>query len=324
MNTQTGTDINQAVDFLKSGAVIGIPTETVYGLAGNAFNEDAVLKIFEAKNRPHFDPLIVHTDSLEKIALFTENIPEPALKLFQNYAPGPLTLLLKKNNLIPDIVTSGLDRVAVRIPAHPLTLQLLRQLSFPLAAPSANPFGYISPTTAGHVYEQLKGKIPYILDGGACNIGVESTIAGIEEDRIKIYRPGGITAEALKTFDEYIEGPVKNETGVHTPGHLKSHYAPHKKFIAGHIPELIKTCSFKMAGILSFSENYLKAFPEIKAKQWILSPQGDINEAAVNLFNYMHLLDQSAADLILAEWVPDKGLGSAINNRLEKAAGKWQ
>ena len=193
-----GNDLAQAKQLLAAGQLVAIPTETVYGLAGNALDEQAVLEIFRVKNRPAFDPLIVHTDSFERIADFVREIPEKALLLAQHLMPGALTLLLPKSDLIPDLVTSGLDRVAVRIPNHSLTRSLLSGLSFPLAAPSANPFGYISPTTAQHVEQQLGNQIPYILDGGPCEVGLESTIVGFENDEPIIYRKGGLAIETIE------------------------------------------------------------------------------------------------------------------------------
>jgi len=174
MQTITGTNIIKAKQFLNTGEVVAIPTETVYGLAANALDTAAVIKIFEVKNRPSFNPLIVHCDSWQAAQNYVEHIPVKANLLAENFTPGPLTFLLPKKNNIPDLVTAGSEKVAIRVPNHPLTLSLLQSLDFPLAAPSANPFGYISPTTAKHVWESLNGKIPYILDGGAAKVGLES------------------------------------------------------------------------------------------------------------------------------------------------------
>ena len=176
MHTITGTDIEKAKQFLMNGELVAIPTETVYGLAANALNEEAVIKIFEVKNRPSFNPLIIHCDSWQTAQQYVQQVPEKAHLLAEKFTPGPLTFLLAKRNIIPDLVTAGSEKVAIRIPNHPLALALLQSLDFPLAAPSANPFGYISPTTAAHVFENLNEKIPYILDGGSATIGLESTI----------------------------------------------------------------------------------------------------------------------------------------------------
>jgi L-threonylcarbamoyladenylate synthase len=224
----TGTELNVAKEFLIKGELVAIPTETVYGLAGNALNEKAVLSIFEVKNRPAFDPLIIHTDSIDKVKEYVSVFPEKAQRLAEQFWPGPLTLLLPKKQIIPDLVTSGLDTVAVRIPKHPQLLELLAELSFPLAAPSANPFGYISPTNAEHVNQQLGDKIPYILDGGECEVGIESTIIGFEADDTVVYRLGGLAVEDI----EKLVGPVMlmphSTSDPKAPGMLKSHYAPRK------------------------------------------------------------------------------------------------
>ena len=248
-----GTDINKASFFLKEGKLVAIPTETVYGLAANAFNSDAVAGIFEAKNRPTFDPLIVHTYNLEKVNEFVTHIHPELLKLANAFWPGPLTLLLPKKNTIPDLVTSGLDTVGVRIPNHPITLSLLSQLNFPLAAPSANPFGYISPTTAIHVNNQLGLKIPYILDGGACKIGLESTIVGEENGEIIIYRLGGLTIEAIKTVVGKVSVQLNQSSNPKAPGQLKSHYAPKKPIYIGSLIELQNPNFFSSIVILKFN-----------------------------------------------------------------------
>jgi L-threonylcarbamoyladenylate synthase len=184
---ECGTDIEKCAQLLREGKLVAIPTETVYGLAANAFNQDAVVSIYEAKNRPFFDPLIIHTDSVDKAKNFVSFFPEKAKRLADVFWPGPLTLLLPRSNEVPDVVTSGLDNVAIRVPDHELTLKLLEQLDFPLAAPSANPFGYVSPTEPEHVQKQLGNKIPYILDGGKCKVGIESTIIGFDGEDTMVW-----------------------------------------------------------------------------------------------------------------------------------------
>ncbi|EMS34655.1 Sua5 YciO YrdC YwlC family protein [Mariniradius saccharolyticus AK6] len=316
---QIGTDIEKAKALLESGELVAIPTETVYGLAGNALNPDAVAKIFSVKNRPSFDPLIIHTDSLEKVRKFTLDIPAPLDRLAAHFWPGPLTLLLPKKTIVPDLVTSGLDTVAVRIPQHTLTLRLLEALDFPLAAPSANPFGYISPTTAAHVQDQLGDKIPYILDGGPSQVGLESTIVGLENGEVTVYRLGGLEVAAIET----IVGPVKimahSSSNPKSPGMLKSHYAPKASFVLGDLKTLVPMYqkSEMPFGILSFSRKF-KDMPEQFQKQ--LSKKGDLAEAAKNLFAHMRALDSVDVSVILAELLPDDGLGKAINDRLKRAA----
>ena len=316
-----GKDLALAKQLIEAGQLVAIPTETVYGLAGNALNEQAVLEIFRVKNRPAFDPLIVHTDSFERIADFVRAIPEKALLLAQHLMPGALTLLLPKSDLIPDLVTSGLDRVAVRIPNHSLTRSLLSSLPFPLAAPSANPFGYISPTTAQHVEQQLGNKIPYILDGGPCEVGLESTIVGFENDEPVIYRKGGMAIETIEQLVGKVRVQAHSSSNPLAPGMLKSHYAPRTPLrLVSPVATAALTPGggikniYKRIGILSFQQDYGTEYQEI------MSPTGDIAEAARHLFAAMRRLDQLGLDVIYAELVPDEGLGKAINDRLKRAA----
>lgn len=312
-----GSSLSTALAHLKKESVVAIPTETVYGLAGNALSPKAVSTIFEVKNRPHFDPLIVHTSSIERLAEFTTTLPKTALQLAKAFMPGPLTLLLDKSSVIPDIVTAGSPRVALRIPKHPLTLSLLQQLDFPLAAPSANPFGYISPTTAEHVADQLGDRIPYILDGGPCEIGVESTIVGFESEQPIIYRKGGIAVEQVEQLIGKVQVKEHSSSNPNAPGMLKSHYAPSAKVVLGDIPQLLADYEGKRTGIISFQRRF-KEVPE--EQQLVLSPTGDFSEAARQLFAGMRRLDQLQLDVILAEVLPEVGLGRAINDRLRRAA----
>jgi len=312
-----GTDINRAIKFLQQDELVAIPTETVYGLAGNALSAAAVAKIFAVKNRPSFDPLIVHTSSVERLNIFAKTMPEPAQALAEAFMPGSLTLLLPKQNIIPDIVTAGSPLVALRIPDHPLTLELLSKLEFPLAAPSANPFGYISPTTARHVEQQLGNKIPYILDGGACRVGLESTIVGFEEKEIIVYRKGGIAVEAIDRLVGKVTVKPQSTSNPQAPGMLKSHYAPRVPLVLGDIEELLGKHQDKKIGIISFQKQY-EVVPS--AQQIVLSPRGDFTEAARRLFAGMRHLDSLDLDIILAELVPERDLGRAINDRLRRAA----
>lgn len=313
-----GTDIDIARHYLQQGDVVAIPTETVYGLAGNALNTNAILKIFKVKNRPFFDPLIIHTHSIEQIAQLTTHLPPKAQQLAQHFMPGALTLLLPKHPSIPDLVTSGLPRVAVRIPKHELTLALLRSLNFPLAAPSANPFGYISPTTAQHVEQQLGAQIPYILDGGACTVGIESTIVGFEGEQTVIYRLGGIAIDAIEAVVGKVTMAVITNSSPQTAGQLDRHYSPISPILLGNLPDLIATHRDKKLGILSFEQAY--NLPN--AINYVLSGSGNIDEAASNLFAALRYLDQCKPQLIVAELVPNIGLGLAINDRLKRAASK--
>ncbi len=312
-----GTNIGQAKQLLKIGQLVAIPTETVYGLAANAFDIEAVTRIFDAKKRPTFDPLIVHTHSFETLNEFAENIHPKLIKLAQIFWPGPLTLLLSKKSIIPDLVTSGLDRVGVRIPNHPLTLELLKQLPFPLAAPSANPFGYISPTSAKHVNDQLGSKIEYILDGGSCQVGLESTIVGEEHGEIIIYRLGGLAIESIKEVIGDVSVQLNQSSNPKAPGQLKSHYAPKKPIFIGNITELIKRHADKKIGAITFGDRHFSQ-SNIVIKN--LSPTYNYKEAAINLFSFLRELDDSNVDIILCELLPEVNLGLAINDRLIRAA----
>lgn len=316
---EIGRDIFKAKAILEQGDLVGIPTETVYGLAGNALNSDAVAKIFAVKNRPDFDPLIIHTSSIDRVLEFTVQIPEVLLPLGEKFWPGPLTMLLPKKNIVPELVTSGLDAVAVRIPSHSLTRELLSILDFPLAAPSANPFGYISPTQAGHVNDQLGEKIPYILDGGLCEVGLESTIVGIENGEVFIYRLGGLDVKDIESIVGKVNIMTHSSSNPKSPGMLKSHYAPKKPFILGDLEMLVEEYLSKGIpfGVLSFSDEF-RNVPQMLQIQ--LSQNHNVTEAAKNLFASMRTLDTMDVSVILSELLPEQGLGRAINDRLRRAA----
>lgn len=314
---EIGKDIQKGKDFLEKDELVAIPTETVYGLAANALNPIAVAKIFEAKERPTFDPLIVHTYSLHEVYKFVTNIHPALLKLAEAFWPGPLTLLLPKKEIIPSLVTSGLDRVGVRVPNHSLTLDLLSQLNFPLAAPSANPFGYISPTTAMHVEKQLGTKIPYILDGGSCEVGLESTIVGEENGEIIIYRLGGLSVDEIETSVGKVSVQLNQSSNPKAPGQLKSHYAPKKPVYIGNLNELQKQYSDKKIGAIVFG-NDIKLNESILINN--LSSTKNYQEASANLFSYLRELDEADVDVIITELLPETGLGLAINDRLRRAA----
>jgi L-threonylcarbamoyladenylate synthase len=314
-------DLILAKMLLEKGQLVAIPTETVYGLAGNALDPLAVAAIFETKNRPSFDPLIIHVASIDEISTYCSEFPEPLRKLASAFWPGPLTLLLHKTSQIPDLVTSGLDRVAIRVPNHPQTLELLRSLDFPLAAPSANPFGYISPTTPEHVNAQLGQFIPMILDGGPCKVGLESTIVGMIGDDVVVYRLGGLEIDAIESIVGKVKLQDHSSSNPQAPGLLESHYAPAKPFVLGDLTKLIPhyASQGKSFGVLSFQN-----FSEEVAleKQIILSQNGNLKEAAVNLFAAMRSLDGMNIEFILAELAPDHDLGKAINDRLKRASAK--
>ena len=274
METFVGNDCNQARLLLEKGEVVAIPTETVYGLAANGLNELAIHKIFEAKGRPLSNPLILHFSSKEAIKPYVLDFPPILEKLADYFWPGPLTLLLNKSLLVPEIITAGLDRVGIRVPAQPLVQELLQSLSFPLAAPSANLYGMISPTQATHVHTQLQGKIPYILDGGACENGIESTIVGLENQQVIVYRLGGISVEQLSNVIGYVP-QLKNhsENQPVTSGMVKHHYAPKTPF--AYLESDFVFEENKNDGFILFQDNH----PEIQITQkYILSETGDLKE----------------------------------------------
>lgn len=309
-----GKDILKAAQLLEQGKLVAIPTETVYGLASNALDTTAVAGIFRAKNRPTFDPLIIHTYSIEKAKEFVREFPSDLEKLAKAYWPGPLTILLPKKNVIPDLVTSGLDKVAIRIPNHSLTLELLQQINFPLAAPSANPFGYVSPTTPEHVNKQLGNEVDYILDGGPCEVGIESTIVGMETGKVCVYRLGGLTIEQIENIIGKIELKINVSDNPTSPGQLHSHYAPMKKLVIGNVDELLK--QYENAGVLSFGDKSYDVYT------YELSRTADLTEAAANLFAGLRALDESKVEIIITEYLPAIGLGIAINDRLTRAAAE--
>lgn len=319
MIARIGSDTRFAAVLLRKGEAVPIPTETVYGLAANAFDESAVLKIFRIKERPSFDPLIVHVGTKADVGPLVRELPPGADRLMDEFWPGPLTLVLPKRTAVPDLVTSGLDTVGVRMPAHRMTLELLRDLAFPLAAPSANPFGYVSPTTAQHVADQLGERIPYILDGGACTVGVESTIIGWEkhgttlEGAWYLYRPGGVSVEAIERVIGAL-GTKAAQIRPIAPGMLESHYAPRKPVYVGDINGLMRAHIGLRIGSISFRS----PFPVHKGE--VLSPSGDLGQAARRLFAALRSLDASDCDVILAERFPEEGLGRAINDRLRRAS----
>lgn len=313
IETKIGTDIKYSVQLLTKGKLVAIPTETVYGLAANAFDKLAVARIFEAKQRPKFDPLIVHIANIAQVNELALRFPEKAKKLVKKFWPGPLTLILPKSDKIPEIVSAGLNTVGIRMPAHPLTLELLQQLDFPLAAPSANPFGYISPTSAQHVFHQLQGKIEYILDGGPCEVGVESTIVSFAERQPTVLRMGGISIEEIENEIGKVAVNTKSESNPTAPGMLLSHYAPATKFILGDIQQEILKQQPKNYAVLGFQTTYGHAGK-------VLSKTGNLAEAAHNLFSHLRDLDRAGYEIIFAEELPEKGLGRAINDRLRRAA----
>ncbi|MFS4483974.1 L-threonylcarbamoyladenylate synthase [Hyunsoonleella sp. 2307UL5-6] len=314
------TDIQKAKALLSADKLVAIPTETVYGLAGNIYSEKAIKAIFETKQRPLFNPLIVHIASIKNIDTIVSYVPEKAKQLASVFWPGSLTLVLPKSDTIPDIITAGKPTVAVRVPNHPLTLKLLKQLEFPLAAPSANPFNRISPTTAAHVEGYFKDKIEMILDGGACKNGIESTIVGFEHDEPIIYRLGSIAIEDIKAVIGEISVKNKKEHNPEAPGMLDKHYAPiTRTVLSTNISEDIKKYPNMRIGIIEFTSH---SQSNVVKHQITLSNRGDLAEATSKLYGALHRLDNSDLDIIIVEIFPDTGLGKSINDRLSRAKTK--
>jgi L-threonylcarbamoyladenylate synthase len=309
-------NITIAAECLRKDQLVAIPTETVYGLAGNAFSEIAVRKIFELKQRPFFNPLIVHIKSIDYLDQVAINIPQLAYDLATSFWPGPLTLLLTKKEIVPDIVTAGKSTVAIRIPSQARTLELLNILEFPLAAPSANPFGSVSPTTTEHVADYFGEKLPVILDGGACERGVESTIVGFEDGKPVVYRLGALSVEEFQKNCSEIRFRLKDDHTPQAPGMLSRHYAPRTRiYLTNDVVRLSKEFSGKKTGVLLLSNRASLNADHIE----VLSPSADLNEAAKNLYAALHRLDQMKLDVIIAERMPDVGIGRTMNDRLSRA-----
>ncbi|WP_299128173.1 L-threonylcarbamoyladenylate synthase [uncultured Winogradskyella sp.] len=312
-------DISKAVELLNKEELVAIPTETVYGLAGNIFSKKAIASIFKTKQRPKFNPLIVHIPNVEYLDKIVEHIPEKAKALANAFWPGPITLVLKKKASIPDLITAGKDTVAVRIPNHPVSLKLLRQLEFPLAAPSANPFNRISPTSAQHVEDYFKDTIKMVLDGGVCKKGIESTIIGFKNEEPIIYRLGSTSIEDIERIVGKIE--IKNRKSKvenpDAPGMLERHYAPKTKTIlTNDLSNSIEEFKNQRIGVLLYNNILNDEAIDFKI---VLSEDNNLEEAASKLYDALHQLDKQNLDIIIAEQLPDYGLGKSINDRLERA-----
>lgn len=322
MNSSIGTDIGRAANLLREGELVAIPTETVYGLAGNALNEAAVAKIYKVKNRPVFNPLILHFANELQLNRLGLELPPLAKQLAARFCPGPLSFVIPTSDAIPGIVTAGTPAVAVRFPNHPLTLKLLQELEFPLAAPSANPSGYVSPTRADHVASQLGGQVAYILDGGDCSVGLESTIISFLDEQPRLLRYGGIPLEQIEARigkvalppDGFVDNPV-------APGMLARHYATRHPLKLGSfnktVPEALKEYARTELALIAFREGHAD-IPS--THQFILSGDGSLEEAAARLFTALRQADAMNIRMILAEPFPEEGLGRAINDRLKRAA----
>ena len=311
------TSVSEAARLLKEGEVVAIPTETVYGLAGNAFEPKALAKIFAAKERPTFDPLIVHIADIAQLTDIAKDIPDSAYKLAEAYWPGPMTIILPKKDCIPDLCTSALPSVAVRFPSHPIAQAIIKESGLPLAAPSANLFKHVSPTTAEHVAAQLADRIAGIVDGGPCSVGVESSIISLVGEPT-VMRPGAITPEMFKTILGEVkikESTSKPGQPMLAPGQCDTHYRPQVPLYYGEVPagytlpeHTVRIAFGSKAGPIPATVN--------------LSATGDMVEATSKLYAFMHDLDDPKFDLILVDAIPNTGVGMALNDRLKRASIK--
>jgi len=309
--------IRTAVEALRAGELVAFPTETVYGLGANALDERAVARIFAVKNRPHFDPLIVHVFDEASVPQYATDVDRRAVALMGRFWPGPLTLVLRKQPIIPDLVTAGFDTVALRVPSHPVARALLKEVHLPIAAPSANPFGYVSPTTAEHVQDMLGDAIGLILDGGPCAVGVESTVCALTEEQAVILRPGGVSVEEV----EAVIGPVtvgqSPQPDRRSPGTLPSHYAPRVPlFLIACGAPLPRPAAGERTGLLLLQPRLVEGYATVE----YLSQGGNLIEAAANLFAALRRLDSAGLDRVIVESVPECGIGRAIMDRLRRAA----
>ena len=312
-------NIQRAVNELRSGSLVAFPTETVYGLGADGFNKIAVSKIFEAKERPSFNPLILHISSIEMLNSVADYSSNKINLLIDKFWPGPLTLILKKKDIGPYIVTAGLDTVAVRMPKSNIALELINQLGNPIAAPSANTFSKLSPTKAEHVAKQLGKKVNIILDGGSCDVGVESTIVEVTDESQFLLRPGGITKEEIESIIGNLQIKIGEANLPNSPGQLHIHYAPNIP-LQFYDEEIVSSTNNKKLGGIFFSE--IKNDEYFRVTK-VLSPDGDFREAASNLFAYLHEFENFDLDMIIVEPIEKKGLGIAIMDRLTKAVNKY-
>jgi L-threonylcarbamoyladenylate synthase len=320
--------IKIAAEEIKKGNLVAFPTETVYGLGADVLNEKAVAKIFQAKGRPFNDPLIAHIADIKELYRLSKQVPPVALKLAKAFWPGPLTLVLKKSELVSGIVTAGLDTVAIRMPEDNIALSLIREAKTPIAAPSANLFGRTSPTTAQHVADDLDGKIEMIIDGGKTRVGVESTVLDITTRPVQVLRAGGISVEKLKEVIGQVKISKELEKGFRSPGRLNSHYSPQAKLILvekkgdTQVEEIRKLASKYIAqgfkvGIMAKEENQNK-YNGFEVK--VIGKGTELEICATNLFSTLRSFDKEGFEIIIAEGLEEHDLGLAIMERLRKAA----
>ncbi len=309
----TSENLDRAAALLRRGGVVAFPTETVYGLGANAFDARAVARIFEIKARPAFDPLIVHVSDGAMLERVAQDVPATARALMQTFWPGPLTIVLRKRAALGDLVTAGLPTVAVRMPAHPIARDLIERAGTPIAAPSANPFGYLSPTQAAHVERMLGARVDCIIDGGSTEHGVESTIVMLEPYPV-LLRHGAIPVEAIEAAIGPLERELSDEARPLAPGRLPQHYAPHTPIRIVGDPVRVPENERDGAVLLAF-RTPVAGYRDVR----VLSAAGDLREAAAHLFEYLHELDALGAVRIDAERLPMDGIGIAIMDRLQRA-----
>lgn len=315
----TNENIKKAAQIIKEGGTIAFPTETVYGLGADGLNPVAVAKIFQIKKRPSFNPLILHINKKEQLGEICNISNERINLLIEKLWPGPLTLVLPKRKIVPEIVTADNPTVAVRMPDNLIALKLIEYSETPIAAPSANLFNRLSPTTADHVYKQLGDNVDMILEGGATDVGVESTIIEIDEDKIFLLRPGGVTKETLEQILKTNIEQKKTTSDLNSPGQLPFHYSPKTKLKFIDDFDLNSLSNKRVGGI--FFRNVDSSI-DLKERR-VLSEKGDLREAAANLFSLLHILDEKNLDLIVIEKIPEQDLGLAIMDRLKKAVANF-
>jgi len=316
----TKENILRAAEIIKNGGLVAFPTETVYGLGADGLNPLASAKIFEVKKRPSFNPLILHISEKRELNKFCFYSDERIEKLIEKFWPGPLTLVLPKTEIVPDIITSGNPTVAIRMPNNKIALELIEQSETPIAAPSANKFGHLSPTEALHVKKSLGNKVEMILDGGKSEVGVESTIIQFDEGKFYLLRPGGLSKEEIEGVVGKIESVIINKEKPNAPGQLPYHYAPAIPLCFLNKQMIDKHKGKRIGVLFAKNQNINYDFTSVK----ILSEKGDMNEAAANLFKHLHDFEKENIDIIMVEKIEERGLGLAIMDRLKKAAKRYE
>jgi L-threonylcarbamoyladenylate synthase len=324
--SSSDADLRHAAQALRAGLLVAFPTETVYGLGGDAFNPQALAKIFEAKRRPFFDPLIIHIASVDMLLVIANlkalspSSREKVAILGKHLWPGPLTIVLPKQSAVPDLATSGLATLAVRLPSHESAQKLIRYAGGAIAAPSANRFGCLSPTRAEHVRDQLGDRVDFIIDGGCATVGVESTIIDLSTEAVRLLRPGGVPRETIEALIGEVSTEVPPTNAPSAPGQLKSHYAPRTPLLLHPREAMLTLPAAPNSAYLFFDGSTRDRWGRHEQNVWVLSHSGNALEAAANLFDFLYRIDKTGASIIHAQQAPSAGLGIAINDRLSRAA----